>query len=62
MAFRSESGGSVESPRTSDQQMCVIERTDGRINPLNMTLAARLHVPSKFRGYVLKFYNYKVCK
>lgn len=48
MASGSEAGGSDISPPNSERQMCVIDRTEAKINPLNMTLAARLHLHSEF--------------
>lgn len=49
VASENKPGGSVGSGEDKERPMCLLERREASVSPLNMTLAARLSLPqSKF--------------
>lgn len=53
-----DTGGAHGRPPCSARQMCLLEKREANISPLNMTLAARLYPQCKF--LLLSFsYSYK---
>lgn len=47
VASEGDLGGSNESPPQGELQMCLLERREATICPIDMTLAARLQPQSK---------------
>lgn len=47
MASGDEAGGTNNSPPKSERQMCLVERRDTKLSPLNMTIATRLPTQSE---------------
>lgn len=54
-------GGSHNNPPNCDKQMCLIQRREKNVSPLNMTLTTQYFPNSEFIWFYFNTNLYKIC-